>query len=637
MTIVKQISLFDIQELLDLESSSRFDAIFATFDVQPIFHLFSKKTMRGAPRELNYGAMIQSLIIRIVERIPMIKNLVKRLVHDPLFRLDCGLLVSDPVPSEASYSRLIDVISHSNVIDDMQDALIQNAFVEGFLCDEHLAIDATHFESRDAAKPSEKKETPPKKRGWKTKEEHAAWLAEKAEIEANQTTYEKKIEHQLETPLEILWADAPIAPQWGIKKNSDGKNTFWYGFKGHLAVSSKNQYIVSCLMTSGNLHDSKAAIPLLKKMNYEIDSNIEIIKNIMEAIMNRKIKVVQYGIGNIGTYIIQAIESKGAKIVGAIDKDNTLVGRDIGIISNSSLKNIYVNSPNNFKKVLEETRPDICIITTNGFLENNKDNPFFLCASLGINVITSCEEAFYPFFSNPSIYNELDIISKKNNCTILGSGFRDFYCSQLVASLSATQLNVKVIKNNTLYGLNGCNENILRDHGVYQTYEDFSKKMDIYSEWDINYDSIQSDNFRPSLMWGIHGWICKKLNLSIINQIQNRYPVYTSEEWLPNDRMIGVRAVVKTKTKEGIIIESSCTGKFLEKKEEILSEWEVIGDSYSKVTASEYNTVASTAATIINRIPDTINAKPGFLTTIDIGEMQYKHQPLNTYIIQSIS
>lgn len=120
MTIVKQISLFDIQELFEMESSHRFDAIFSTFDVQPIFHLFSKKTMRGAPRECNYGAMIQSLIVRIVERIPTIKDLVKRLVNDPLFRLDCGFLVSDSVPSEASYSRMIDVISQSDVLDFMQ-------------------------------------------------------------------------------------------------------------------------------------------------------------------------------------------------------------------------------------------------------------------------------------------------------------------------------------------------------------------------------------------------------------------------------------------------------------------------------------------------------------------------------------
>ena len=267
MTIVKQISLFDIHQLFEMESSHRFDTIFATFDVQPIFQLFSKKTLRGAPRECNYGAMIQSLIIRIIERIPTVKDLVKRLVQDPLFRLDCGFLVSDSVPSEASYSRIISVISQSDVLDKMQDELVQTAFLEGFLCDEHLAIDATHFEARDASIPSEKKEAkPPKKRGRKTKEEQAAWLAEQAEIEANLTTYEKKLEAQLSISGETLWQDIPIEPKWGIKKNSDGKNTFWYGFKGHLAVSTKSQYIVGRLMSSGNLSDSKAAIPLLKKI-----------------------------------------------------------------------------------------------------------------------------------------------------------------------------------------------------------------------------------------------------------------------------------------------------------------------------------------------------------------------------------
>ena len=267
MTIVKQMSLFDIHELLKMESSRRFDAILATFDVQPIFQLFRKKTMRGAPRELNYGAMIQSLIIRIVERIPTVKDLVNRLTYDFVFRLDCGFLVSDTVPSEASYSRMVDVISQSDVLDRMHDELIQTAFTEGFLEEEHLGFDATHFEARDAAKPSEKKETQLKKRGRKSKEERAAWLAEQAEIEANQTTYEKKLDAQKTIPLKTLWQEIPIEPKWGIKKNSDGKNTFWYGFKGHLAVSTKSQYIVARLMSSGNLSDSKAAIPLLKKVN----------------------------------------------------------------------------------------------------------------------------------------------------------------------------------------------------------------------------------------------------------------------------------------------------------------------------------------------------------------------------------
>lgn len=105
----------------------------------------------------------------------------------------------------------------------------------------HLAIDATHFESCDAAKPTEKKEpAPPKKRRRKSKVERDAWLTEQEEIK-----------DPLDTPLETLWQEVPVEPNWCIKS----KNTFWFGFKGHLAVTTKSQYIVGHLMTSASLSD----------------------------------------------------------------------------------------------------------------------------------------------------------------------------------------------------------------------------------------------------------------------------------------------------------------------------------------------------------------------------------------------
>jgi transposase len=39
---------------------------------------------------------------------------------------------------------------------------------------------------------------------------------------------------------------------------------FWFGYKAHLAVGTKSQYILQHLLSSGNLNDGKAAIPLLK-------------------------------------------------------------------------------------------------------------------------------------------------------------------------------------------------------------------------------------------------------------------------------------------------------------------------------------------------------------------------------------
>ena len=130
--------------------------------------------------------MIYALIARIVERIPTIKDLIKRLKHDFIFRLDCGFLFSDVVPSEASFSRLITKISKSNALERVQDTLLHQAISEGFISDDTIAIDATHIEARDQAPAkTEKLKQAPKKRGRKTKAEREQWLKEQAEREAN--------------------------------------------------------------------------------------------------------------------------------------------------------------------------------------------------------------------------------------------------------------------------------------------------------------------------------------------------------------------------------------------------------------------------------------------------------------------
>ena len=271
MSIIRQQSLFDMDKLFEMEPTHRFNAIFSTINLEPIWVLFRKQTNVGAPRELNYGAMVYSLIARVVERIPTMKDLVNRLKHDPIFRFECGFLHSDTLPSESSYSRMIGLISESDAMARVHDELILLAIDEEHITEENIAVDATHFEARDRAKASEKKEKPaPKKRGRKTKAEREQWLKDKQAEEDARPIYEKEIVHQLSESVETLYKEAPIHPMWGIKKNSDGKNTFWFGFKAHLAVSTKSQYILAGLMTSGNLNDGKAAIPLLKKIERDL-------------------------------------------------------------------------------------------------------------------------------------------------------------------------------------------------------------------------------------------------------------------------------------------------------------------------------------------------------------------------------
>jgi len=268
MTIIRQPSLFSIQELYEMEPTQKYEAIISAIDLDAIHYEICKKSRLGAPTELNYAAMIISIFVRYVERIPTIKNLITRLHDDIAFKLNCGFLVSDDIPSEASYSRLLGKLSESSVLEKCQEKVVQQAIAEGYIIDDTLAIDATHFEARDQVPPKEDKpKSEPKKRGRKSKEEREQWLKEQAEREANLPLYDKKIEAQLDVPLTELRAEVPQAPKWGVKKNSAGKNEFWFGFKGHLAVGTSSQYILQSLFSSGNLNDGKAAIPLLKGLN----------------------------------------------------------------------------------------------------------------------------------------------------------------------------------------------------------------------------------------------------------------------------------------------------------------------------------------------------------------------------------
>lgn len=258
MTIIRQPSLFSIQELYEMEPPQRYDAIISAIDLDKIYYEVNKKSRLGAAVELNYEAMIITIFIRYIERIPTIKDFIKRL-NDDFFlkKLNCGFLVSDKTPSEAAYSRLLTKLSESNALEKVQETVVRQA------------IDATHFEARDQApnKKEEKSKPIPKKRGRKSKAEREQWLKEQAKKEINLPLYEKKIEAQLDASLSELHYGVPQDPKWGIKKNSEGKNVFWFGFKGHLAVGSSSQYILQSLFSSGSLNDGKAAIPLLKGLH----------------------------------------------------------------------------------------------------------------------------------------------------------------------------------------------------------------------------------------------------------------------------------------------------------------------------------------------------------------------------------
>jgi transposase len=89
---------------------------------------------------------------------------------------------------------------------------------------------------------------------------------EQEELEANKTLMEKSLLQLLDYTAEDIINEIPNKPAWGTKKNTKNHKIFWYGYKGHFAVDSKSNYILTALFSSANMNDGKMAIPLNKAL-----------------------------------------------------------------------------------------------------------------------------------------------------------------------------------------------------------------------------------------------------------------------------------------------------------------------------------------------------------------------------------
>ena len=357
--------------------------------------------------------------------------------------------------------------------------------------------------------------------------------------------------------------------------------------------------------------------------------------------MDRKVKVVQYGVGKMSVFTMRYVYENGGEIVGAIDINPNVIGKDIGEIMNTENKGIIVSSAEDARKVLEETRPDICIVTTMSLI-SDLETPLMLCAELGINAITTCEEAFFPANSNPNLTNKIDELAKKNNCTITGSGYQDIYWGQLISSIAGSTHKMTKIKGSSSYNVEEYGIALAKAHGAGLTLDQFDK--DVASVDKISDEErqklIDNGTYLPSYMWNVNGWLCEKLGLHVISQSQKCIPQTYKEDLysstlnmtIKSGDATGMSAVVTTKTKEGITIESECIGKVYSKEDFDKNEWTIFGEPNTTIVVSRPNTVELTCASIVNRIPDVINSKAGYIPTSQMGELNYRVKPLNEYI-----
>ncbi|MBR0350328.1 MAG: dihydrodipicolinate reductase [Clostridia bacterium] len=349
--------------------------------------------------------------------------------------------------------------------------------------------------------------------------------------------------------------------------------------------------------------------------------------------MDRKVKVVQYGAGKMSVYTMRYVYEKGGEVVGAVDVNPAVIGKDIGEIMGTENKGVKVVDVKDAEEMLKQTNPDIVIVETMSLIKDVED-ALMLCAKLGINAITTCEEAFFPMNSNPGITTKLDELAKQNNCTITGSGYQDIYWGQLISSIAGSTQTIKKIKGSSSYNVEDYGIALAKAHGAGLTMQEFDEQVASVDKItdEERQEVINKGEYLPSYMWNVNGWLCEKLGLTVKRQTQKTVPQTYKEDIYSSTLGMtvkagdatGMSAVVTTETEEGIVIESECIGKVYSKEDFDKIEWTIEGEPNTTIVVNRPATVELTCASVVNRIPDVINAKPGYVPTEQIGELNFK-------------
>lgn len=348
-----------------------------------------------------------------------------------------------------------------------------------------------------------------------------------------------------------------------------------------------------------------------------------------------KVKVVQIGCGKMSKYIMRYLYEKKTEVVAAFDVSEEVIGKDIGDIMESSPKKVIVKDINTLDEELKNCKADVAIVTTMS-LVNDLHDVLRTCAMNGINTITTCEEAFYPMNSNPKLFREIDVLAKANNCTITGTGYQDVFWGNLITTLAGSTQKITKIKGSSSYNVEDYGIALAKAHGAGLSLEEFEEQVasaDKISE-EERMQLIENREFLPSYMWNVVGWLADKLELEITKIEQKCVPT-TNEQDLHSNTLnmdikkgnaTGMSAVVTAQTKQGIEIEAECIGKVYDETEFDVNEWTIFGEPDTTITVNKPATVELTCATIVNRIPDLIQSKPGFISTSKWDAPKYRNE-----------
>ena len=329
----------------------------------------------------------------------------------------------------------------------------------------------------------------------------------------------------------------------------------------------------------------------------------------MHTKSNFRPRIIIHGCGNVGLRVARYCDRKGWNVVAAFNRSGPKVGQDIGQLAglNKDLGVIVaeaetIDIPRGFADIV------LVATKTGDFLEAGY--PIYeKYLSAGINVIAHGSQPHNPFFDNPEVAKKIEALARANQVTFTGSTIWDatrIWAGILAAS---TCVDIECVEHLATGEPGLQNPAYEAGVGFGMTVEEFNAKF---------------PNGSHPLEIFLHGppvMVLQNLGCTISKVKKRsepmvletaRYSRHSKIEY-PAGVVGGLRVIAEVDTVEGIRGRAQVEYRLFAEGEAELTSWKIHGTPGMEINVARGDAGALSAASIINRIPDVIAARPGIV------------------------
>jgi hypothetical protein len=253
--------------------SPQLELVAAIVSLVPLARWLSTGRARTGRPAKDRAALVTAFMAKAVLNLPTTRDLINRLQVDQALRQLCGWRSPRSLPHESKFSRAFAEFAASQLPQQLHQAVIQATQSQRLIG--HIARDATAIPARERI-PEVVME---KKRAAKARK---AKRPKRSFAKAKASERGKRIARQPQQTLEAMLAELPQQCDMGAKKNSQGHEQYWRGYKLHLDVAD-GQVPISAILTSASVHDSQVAIPLMTMTSARVTHLYELMDSAYDA------------------------------------------------------------------------------------------------------------------------------------------------------------------------------------------------------------------------------------------------------------------------------------------------------------------------------------------------------------------